>query len=172
MELIKNNFYTIYLNRRKSILQGIIICTGTEWILLKYIPVDYVIDGYLLIRTKYIKKIERGENEMFHESVIRLKLTDKRDEELHLNLNQVTDVLYDLMQNHITIQFDLYDDSVSYIGKIKKINTRSIRIENINPEGKWEEENLYLLDCIRTIQFDNDYINSLTAYNKSKESTQ
>lgn len=166
MELIKNSFYTIYLNGRKSILQGILIYMGEEWVLLKYVPVDYVLDGYLLIRTKYIRRIERGVDEVFNESVIRLKLASEKTNEEYFNLNERFDVLYYLMRNQIIIQFDFHDDSVSYIGKIKRIYTKTIRMESLNPRGEWEEENSYQLDRIRTIQFDNDYIDSLIAYSK------
>ncbi|MFT3995487.1 MAG: hypothetical protein QM660_14335 [Dysgonomonas sp.] len=171
MELTTNSFYTIHLKGRKSILQGILIYIGTEWVLLKYVPVDYVLDGYLLIRTKYIKKIERGEEEIFNESVIHLKLTNEKTNEEYFNLNASSDILYYLMQNQIIIQFDFHDDSVSYIGKIKRIYTKTIRIESISPKGEWEEKNSYQLERIRTIQFDNDYINSLIAYNKWLESS-
>lgn len=166
MELIKNNFCTIHLKGRKGILQGVLIYAGFEWVLLKYVPVDYVLDGYLLVRTRYIKKIERGEDEIFSETVIHLKWTVERLKKKFPNLNGYLDILYYLMQKQTVIQFDFHDDSVSYIGKIKKIRTKTMRIESMNPKGEWDGESSYLLERIRTIQFDNDYINSLIAYNK------
>lgn len=173
MKLIENNFYTIYLKGRKTFLQGILISAGTEWILLRYIPVDYVLDGFLLIRTRYIKEIKRGANEIFNEKVIHLKLVaDEKINDQNINLSNSSDVLYYLMQNQITIQFDFHDDSVTYVGSIKNIYTKTIQIQSMNPEGEWEEKESCLMERIRTIQFDNDYINSLIAYNKWLDSHQ
>ncbi|MDR0825280.1 MAG: hypothetical protein LBN74_09315 [Prevotella sp.] len=170
MKLIKNNFCTILLKGRKDTLQGILIYAGIEWVLLKYVPVDYVLDGYLIIRNRYIKKIERGEDEIFNETVIHLKWTVEKFEGEFPNLNGYLDILYYLMQKQTVIQFDFHDDSISYIGKIKKIHTKTMRIESMNPKGEWDGESSYLLERVRTIQFDNDYINSLIAYNKYIES--
>jgi hypothetical protein len=36
----------------------------------------------------------------------------------------------------------------------------------MDSKANWIGESPYLLDRIRTIQFDNDYINSLIAYNE------
>jgi hypothetical protein len=167
MELIKNNFYTIQLRGRENSLCGILIHSGIEWILLRYIPVDYVLDGYLLIRKKYIKKIIREENEIFNESVIHIKYTaEKRFDEIERQLDEITHILYYLMHREIIIQFDFSDDRVCYIGKIKKLYTKTMRVQNLDPRGNWEDESSYLFEQTRTIQFDNDYINSLIAYNK------
>jgi len=166
MTLVENNFYTIHLKRRKSILQGIFIYAGTEWILLKYTPVDYVLDGYLLVRTKYIKTIEREENEKFSEAVINLKWKITKEDKRYDNLDSVSAILYELMHNRIMIQFDFHDDSVTFIGEIEKINTQTIRIKDIDPKGNWDGISLYKFERIRTIQFDNDYVNSLKAYNE------
>jgi hypothetical protein len=166
MELIRNNFYTILLRGSKSVLSGILLCEGLEWILLKYVPVDYVLDGYMLIRTRYIKKIERKEEEIFNESVIRLKLIDKEFDKSYPELDEISNILYCLLQEKIVIQLVLHDDTVCYIGKIKKLFSKMVRIQNLDSKGNWENESSYPLERIRTIQFDNDYINSLIAYNK------
>ena len=70
------------------------------------------------------------------------------------------------MSQEIIIQFDLHDDRVSYIGRIVKIYSKTVRVQHIDPKGKWVEKSSYPIERIRTIQFNNDYINSLIAYNK------
>jgi hypothetical protein len=166
MELNKNNLYLIQLKGRKDVLSGILISFGLEWVLLKYNPVDYVLDGYLLIRRKFIRDIIRGENEIFNESVIHQKWTVAKFDKTHPKLDEITDVLYFLLQYETVIQFDFYDDSICYIGEIKKLYFKTIRIRGLDPKGNWEDESSFQIERIRTIQFDNDYINSLVAYNK------
>ena len=73
MNLITNQIYSFFLNRRKEIITGITMYIGNKWVLLRYIPVDYVIDGYVLIKRKHIKDINRKEREIFKENVLRIK---------------------------------------------------------------------------------------------------
>ena len=166
MELIKNNLYAIRLKGRKEILRGIFLGSGVEWILLKYNPVDYVLDGYLLIRKKYIKNIIREEKEKFKETVIRLKCNDTDFDITSPKLDEIIDTLYYLMQHETVIQLEFHDESVCYIGKIRKIFNKTMRMLDLDTKGNWENECSYQIEQIRTIQFDNDYTNSLDTYNK------
>jgi hypothetical protein len=169
INLNKNNLYSILLKGRKEPICGILLYEGLEWLFLRYIPVDYVLDGYILIRKRHIKNIVRGEEERFSESVIHLKSTKEEFDKTDLTLDEITDVLYYMMQHEVVIQFDFYDDSVCYIGRVVRMNAKTVRIQNIDTKGEWIEETSYVVDRIRTIQFDNDYINSLVAYNKWME---
>jgi len=166
MELIKNNLYAIKLKGREEILRGVLLCSSVEWILLKYNPVDYVLDGYIFIRKKYVKNVIREENEIFDETVIRLKCPVIEFDTTCPKLDEVTDILYYLMRHETVIQFDFHDETVCYIGKIKKIFTKSMRVLHLDTKGKWTDESSYQIEQIRTIQFDNDYTNSLYIYNK------
>jgi len=38
---------------------GLLIAENEEWILVKHIPVDYVIDGYRLYKKEFVAKRER-----------------------------------------------------------------------------------------------------------------
>jgi hypothetical protein len=52
---------------------GFVIDYSDDWILLKYNPVDYIVDGYIILRNKNIEGIRRDANEKFREKVIILK---------------------------------------------------------------------------------------------------
>lgn len=152
MELIKNNLYTILLKRRTETRCGILLSFGREWLLLRHNTVDYVLDGYILIRRKYIKDIIRGEHEIFRESVIRLKLTAEEFDKTYPEFDEILDALHYLLQHETVIQFDFHDDSVCYIGKIKNVYAKTVRIVNLDPKGNWEDEESTQIEKIRTIE--------------------
>ena len=57
----------------KEIFSGFLIDYSEEWILLRKNPVDFVLDGYILLKHKKIKTIHRDEDHEFTEKIIRLK---------------------------------------------------------------------------------------------------
>ena len=83
------------------------------------------------------------------------------------SLGSISGVLFFLKNQKEIIQFDFNEDQICYIGKIEKILLKTTKIRLLNPKGVWEDEEAYLTDRIRTIRFDNDYINSLWVYSKS-----
>ncbi|MDQ1855449.1 hypothetical protein [Chryseobacterium sp. WLY505] len=44
-----------------------------DWCYIKYIPVDYVVDGFVLISRRHIKNIQRSDKYDFKENILRLK---------------------------------------------------------------------------------------------------
>ena len=55
---------------------GLLIDENEEWLLVKHIPVDYVIDGYKVFKKEFIESRDRGENEQKIEKVLHLKKVD------------------------------------------------------------------------------------------------
>lgn len=53
-ELI-NNVVSINLKNKKE-FEGILVDISDDWCYIKYIPVDYVVDGFVMINQRYIKK--------------------------------------------------------------------------------------------------------------------
>lgn len=70
MKIEKGFYYSFKLKFRKQEEQGVVIDEGEDWILTKYIFSDYMVDGFMLFNKKFIKTIERGENEIFFEKVL------------------------------------------------------------------------------------------------------
>jgi hypothetical protein len=52
---------------------GIILLENSDWLLTKYIPVDYVTDGFKLYNKAYVTNRINGENERKIERVLTLK---------------------------------------------------------------------------------------------------
>jgi len=166
MEVDRKKLYTIQMRGHKDYISGIILKIGKEWILLNYIPVDYVFDGYILIRTKYINNIIREDNEVFRETVVSLKETSNESVQMNFDLESVDNLFQIFMDENTVIQFDFHDDTVCYLGRIIKLLKKSFQVKVMDTKGNWAEKSSYIIDRIRTIRFDNDYINSLVNYNK------
>lgn len=160
------HLYSVKLKRRKDLLQGIIIDSGLEWTLFNEVPVDYLIDGYLLIRNKYIESFTRSEDEIFREKIIKSKISIS-DLTINMPLNNLFDLLEFFMKNEIIIQIDLHDDTVMYLGIITNIFRRTIKMKSLLPSGTWGNQDSYIIENIRTIRFNNDYIFSLEKYNQT-----
>jgi hypothetical protein len=57
----------------KIIYAGYLIDFNEEWVLIKHNPYDYLVDGYALLKSKYIIEFKRGNEERFKEKVLDLK---------------------------------------------------------------------------------------------------
>jgi hypothetical protein len=162
-----NKLVQIKLRGRGERLKGILKAVGKEWLSLDYNPVDFVLDGIILINRKYLIKVERTKNEAFIEEVLKAKDTQGYYKESSFNLNNTVD-LFTGLENNKAIQIELGDESIVYIGKITKINNKSFRMRRLTPTGNWLDETSYNYSSIRIIQVGGDYVESLLAYIDSK----
>lgn len=149
-----------------EIYRGYIIDYNDDWTLLKYNTVDYVRDGYIILRNKHINSYKRDKVEKFHQKALDLKgesvkLTDK------IPINDIKTILNYLTEKFGVFQFDLRSDAYCYIGKVKSIEKNNLKIDYLDSEGNWSETREYKLGNIRTIEFDTDYINSLLLVSNS-----
>ena len=72
-------FISIKYSDRINPISGFVIDYNDDWTLLKFNPVDYVIDGYIILRHKNIEGFQRNANEKFKEKVIMLKKQHQPD---------------------------------------------------------------------------------------------
>lgn len=160
-----NKLYSISIKNRKEKVVGIIEQEGEEWILLKAIFTDYIMDGRKLICKKYISSINRSEKDIFKENVLRS--AKKWDNYREIKIPLSTDLLFDFLNKEQKVfQISLRDESVCYLGKIEKLLGKSFYLKPLTPRGKWQEENLlFRIGSVRIIDIDTDYISSLLAYN-------
>jgi hypothetical protein len=162
-----NKLVQIKLRGRSEKLRGILKAAGEEWLLLEYNPVDFVLDGVILINRKYLLKIERTKNDAFIEEVLKAKGIHNSLNGNDLNLDSTLD-LFSSLETKQAIQIELRDESIIYLGKVTKINDKSFRIKRLTPKGDWLDEISYNYKLIRIIQIGGDYTESLLTYMKLK----
>jgi len=160
MEEYLNKLITIEFSDRKNTESGFLIDFSGDWILLKSNPVDFIIDGYTIIRNKNIEAIYHEEKEKFTEKVLRLKKLEPNQTE-KIPLENIVEIFKHINEKFGIFQFYKKSDKAIYPGRLREINSKEITIDWIDLEGNWTEERSFKLDKIRVIEFENDYIKSL-----------
>ncbi|WP_291582216.1 hypothetical protein [Bacteroides sp.] len=162
-----NKFYSFYMKGWDEPCLGIIQSIGDEWILIKRIINDYLFDGYTFIRRKYIQKVNRDSNIIFKEKVLYAKGYIDQSLPLTICLNKLSTPLDWICEKKCVCMISPKDETLCYITSIEKILKRYLILHAMTFEGCWETKNFkYLISEIVTIDFDNDYINSLVTYNR------
>ncbi len=157
-ELI-NNVVSINLKNKKE-FEGILVDISDDWCYIKYIPVDYVVDGFVMINQRYIKNIQRSEEHEFKENILRLKGVIAK-KSVELNIDDNIKLLSDMQSKIELIQIELKYPHKCYIGKIHLVKGHSFKARLLSPKANWLLIESFLYKEIRAIYFDNDYVNSL-----------
>ena len=151
---------SIEFSDRKDIVSGFLLDYSEDWILLKTNPADYIVDGYTIVKNKRINEVYQDEVEEFTEAVINLKgITPTYSEKVPLD--SIQEIFKYLNSKYEMFAFAEKSRKAIYPGRLIAINDKKIRIEWIDTRAKWIGERKFKVDKIRTIEFDNDYLNSL-----------
>lgn len=163
-----NEVVVVKFKRIKDQIIGVLISESTHWLLLKYIPVDFQIDGYVFINKKNVKEISVTEKEAFKKNVLisSKKWIDKKNSLDVLNLN-LENIFVSFAHNKNIIQIEGSNNEIAYIGKIVDVKESHILIDSISTRGTWLDEKKISKAKIWCVFFDNDYVNSLGLYIKS-----
>lgn len=164
MEMNKGNFFSFKIRDRKHKEQGIFIADGEDWIFIRHLFTDYMIDGYMLLNKKYIQSVNRDEDDIFIENVLKVnnKLWISQDMDIPLSTNLLLDWFY---ENSSVFQIDSKNGRMCWVGKILDSTEKSIFLTHLTPKGIWKSSYYtFRKNSIRTISFDTDYINSITTY--------
>lgn len=165
-DLNRTNFLTNVVSiilKGKTYFQGVFLNQGSKWSLLQYIPVDYVLDGYVIINNSYISNLYISDDDVFTENIVKLKNINY-DIYSSLNLNDDENLFNDLMKENGLVKIELKDHNKSYIGKIINVMSISIDVYLIDSRCNWLQEETFLYKEIRAIYLKDDYLNSLQLY--------
>jgi hypothetical protein len=165
MKDLIGKFVSFKYRERKDVISGFLIDFNDDWTLIKYNPVDYVIDGYLILKTNNILKYIRGDFEEFREKVLRAKNIIPTDKDI-FPITNLSETLQLVSDRFGAFKIEKKDDTVCFIGRLVKITKGNVIIREIDAKAKWVETEKYQIKSIRTIEFDSDYVNSLVLYSK------
>lgn len=153
--------------RAGAVLNGILRAAGSKWVLLRYIPVDYVVDGLVLINTKYISNVGASDSDLFKEQILKLKNVDFVAND-RLNLETTEQLFSELRKQGDLVRIELKDHNKSYVGKITVVREKSMKVQLIDTRCNKLSEETFLYNKLRAIYFHDDYLQSLELYNDSK----
>ncbi len=153
---------------RKTPIYGYVIDYNEDWTLMKYNPVDYIIDGYIILRHKNIEGFRRDEDEKWREKVINLKGLELTDKDI-IPLIDLSTILTYLTERFGVFQFNTKTENACYLGRQKTLDSKQLVIDFLSTKGKWDGQMKFRPGDIRTIEFDTDYINSLKLVSETKK---
>jgi hypothetical protein len=154
-------FVSIKMTKRSNSIEGLVIDYGDDWTLLKFCPVDFIIDGYCLLSNSKVLGFKQSEEEKFKEKVILLKGQGINEKDLK-SFADFTTMIEAIKSKSDLVQIDLKHEDVSYIGLVKSTANDSLKIRSITPKGRKGKIEVFNTKDIWTIQFDNDYTDSLS----------
>jgi hypothetical protein len=160
MEKYLRQLISIEFDDKKDIFSGFLIDWTEDWILLKNNPVDFIIDGYTILKNKNVKSIIQDKDHEFTERVIKLKGLKTSAEEI-IPLKDLPSIINFLADRYEIFQIAKKSDKAVYLGKLIELNEEELVIDFMGTEGEFDGEMSFRLDKIRVIEFDTDYINSL-----------
>ncbi len=141
-------------------ITGILLEYNEEWTLLRYNPIDYLLDGFVILRNKHVMGYSRGTSEKFTEKVI-AKKNYKILPQNAISLTDVPGILQQITETYGLVMFQLKAERKCYVGKFVSYEERRLKIKNLDARARWTGERNFRPGDIRTIEFDTDYLNSL-----------
>ncbi|MFV8378253.1 hypothetical protein [Flavobacterium sp. LB3R33] len=160
MEKYVRQLISIEFEDKKDVFSGFLIDWTEDWILLKNNPVDFIIDGYTILKNKNVKSIIQDKDHEFTERVIKLKGLKTSAEEI-IPLKDLHSIITFLAKKYEIFQLTKKSDKAVYLGKLIDLNEKELVIDFLGTEGKFDGEMSFKQNKIRVIEFDTDYINSL-----------
>ncbi len=141
---------------------GLVIDENNDWILVKYIPVDYLIDGYKILKKSAIEERMHTSVEIKIEKVLKLKkVTDTRPN--GFEFSDTLNLLKWAEANFEILEFQDESESELIYGKLKRVEGDDFTIDFINADGTVDPlfDYEFSLESIRIISFDSDYHQSI-----------
>jgi len=138
--------------------QGLLITENEDWILVKHIPVDYVVDGYKLYKKEFVDKRLRTEKEEQIEKVLILK-SIKTESPKNFKFADTTGLLVWVESVYGIFEFQDHDETELFYGKKNRIEENILKIDMIKSDGSVETNYDFEFDIndIRVITFETDY---------------
>ena len=149
--------------------QGLLIAENEDWVLVKHIPVDYVVDGYRLYKKEFIEDRLRTKKEEQIEKVLTLKKIEV-DSPSNFNFTDTIGLLEWVESVYGIFEFQDDDETELFYGKKNRIEGDSLIIDMIMSDGSVETDYDYEfnLNDIRVITFETDYHLSIQLLWKDK----
>jgi len=160
MEQYLRQLVAIEFTDKKEIFTGFLIDYSDEWILMRNNPVDYIIDGFLILRNKNIEAVHRDQDLEFTEKVIRLKGLKTNAEDI-IPIRDLASIINYITNKYGIFQIAKKSAKSAYLGKLIELNDEELTIDFLDTKGQFGGELSFNPSKIRVIEFDTDYINSL-----------
>jgi hypothetical protein len=160
MEQYLRQLIAIEFSDKKELFTGFLIDYSDDWILLRNNPVDFILDGFVILKNKNIEAVHRDEDLEFTEKVIRLKGLKTNAEDI-IPIRDLASIVNFINNKYGILQISKKSAKSAYLGKLIELNDEELTIDFLDTKGQFGGELSFNPEKIRVIEFDTDYINSL-----------
>ncbi|WP_129021430.1 hypothetical protein [Edaphocola flava] len=155
-----NEVVSLKVKNRRTPICGVVLEYNDHWTLMKSNPVDYVIDGYMLINNKKVSAFRQDEEELFKQNIVQRKGVLSGTSGLMLSENE-TALFFTIQNTYGLLQFELKSEKICYIGSIIDVQSEQITVQLVDSYARKTDTMDILINEIVSVHFDNDYTNSL-----------
>ena len=142
--------------------RGLIIDENEDWILVKHIPVDYVIDGYKIYKKSFITERTNSDYEQKIERVLKLKNTSL-NKPTNFQFSSTLELLKWAEMTYEILEFQDYSESELFYGLLNNVDGDEFTINMVKSDGSIDPEFdvQFSFESIRVITFETDYHKSI-----------
>jgi hypothetical protein len=155
-----NEVVSLKVKNRRTPICGVVLEYNDHWTLMKSNPVDYVIDGYMLINNKKVSAFRQDDEELFKQEILQRKGALSGISGIILSENE-TALFSAIQKTYGLLQFEFKSEKICYIGSITDIQSEHITVQLVNSYARKIDAMDIPINEIVSVQFDNDYTNSL-----------
>ena len=151
--------------RRADKLEGFVLETGSEWLLMHELNPELFLDGHVALRVADVRSVKPLGGSSFPARALR-HYRDKPRRPGQVELTSAQTVIESFSRRFplVTIHVERRDPAVCYIGVPLRITGRSLRLREITPQAQWEDEpRTYALRDITQVQIGGRYERALLA---------
>ena len=145
---------------------GLWVAENDDWLLLRSIPADFVVDGYVLLAKPHIasRKPKRRRNQV--EQTLKLKGVEA-EAPAGFVFHNVMGMLQWVEQRYGLVEFADEEESM-FLGWIRKTDAVHFWLDMLTDDGTVSlnsmREQAFVISEIQVIYFDTDYFNSIKIY--------
>lgn len=142
---------------------GLWVAEDDEWVLLRYIPCDYAVDGYVLLAKSHIVSRQPGRGKKKLELILKLK-DIKATAPSSFSFSDAIEMLRWVEREYGVMQF-MTEETAAYLGWVNEADAVHFWLDSLDPNGKVavreDDEKPFLVSEIQLIMFGDDYAQSL-----------
>ena len=140
---------------------GLLLAENDEWLLMRKLPVDYVVDGYILVAKAHI--VARGVDQKRRQIARVLKLKGVTSEvPKGFSFGNTVDMLRWIEQKYKIFQVQDEEETL-FCGQFRDSDETHYRINSLSPRAELnlDYDMWFNFSELITVEFDTDYLNSL-----------
>jgi hypothetical protein len=153
-------FRRIKIKGYKGLLDGLLVSTGKTWTLFRDNPYDYLLDGFVFVRNKFLLREIESEAVTFKREIFDLK-GEFIDNYIDLNLDADRELFSYFQRTGGLVSVARHVEHSILVGWVEEVYDRSFRIRLVDRRGTILGTRNLSYDVVRSVGFSNDYLKSL-----------